>query len=436
LGRRYENHYNSLIFMSKVPIWLHESLKYDIIVTSLISMYTKGDKGADIVDHRVTEIDQVIENAISVMEDSRVQVFEICESARKELYNLGQELDAVMTETNLTIDKVDVLERNYRLARIRLTEVSRDFVRFAEYDIKSAYEKATQLQLDLMVYREKEHYLKLRRDELQKRTKSVGQSIERAEMIGSQMNVVLGYLSGDLGEVARILESAKNRQMIGLKIIIAQEDERKRIAREIHDGPAQSLANLVLRTEIAERILETNDLEAIRSELIDLKFQIRQGLGEIRKIIFNLRPMSLDDLGIVPTLRKFVQDFEESTRIRSVFETSGKERRLSSGMEAAMYRLVQEAYSNALKHAESTFVSLEMIFHADHVLIIIEDNGVGFHADLIESRMRTHAHFGLIGMKERVDLLQGNMEIESVVGQGTKIRIQVPTTIDTKGVEG
>ncbi|WP_373230772.1 sensor histidine kinase [Cohnella sp.] len=388
------------------------------------------------MDYRVNEIDQVIQNAISVMEDSKIQVFEICESARKELQTLGQELEVVLKETTDTIDKVDHLERDYRLARIRLTEVSRDFVRFSEIDIKSAYEKATQLQLDLMVYREKENYLKARRDDLQKRVKNVSLSIERAETIGSQMNVVLQYLSGDLNQVTRILESAKNRQLIGLKIILAQEDERKRIAREIHDGPAQSLANLVLRTELAERMLETKDMEVIRSELIDLKGQIRSGLGEIRKIIFNLRPMALDDLGLVPTLRKFVQDFEENTRIRSKFETSGKERRLSSAMEAAMFRMVQEAYSNALKHAQPTYVKVEITFLENEVHLFIEDNGIGFHTDLVESRVRTHSHFGLIGMRERVDLLQGNLEIESVAGQGTKIRIQVPTNRDMKGDEG
>jgi two-component system sensor histidine kinase DegS len=378
------------------------------------------------MDFRVEQIDRVIQNAISVMEDSKVQVFEICEVARRELLSLNQELEQVLQDTTDTIEKVDRFERDYRLARIRLTEVSRDFIRFNEQDIKSAYEKATQLQLDLMVYREKEHYLKSRRDELQKRAKNVEVSIERADTINLQMSVVLDYLSGDLTQVTRILESAKNRQLIGLKIILAQEDERKRIAREIHDGPAQSLANLVLRTEIAERMLDTGDLKVIRAELIDLKKQIRIGLEEIRKIIFNLRPMALDDLGLVPTLRKFVQDFEEKTRIRAVFETSGKEKRLPSAMEAAMFRLVQEAYNNALKHARPTFVSLEITFTEHTIQLLVADNGIGFHVDVVQSRAKTHTHFGLIGMQERVELLQGEIEIESVVGQGTKIKIHVP----------
>jgi two-component system sensor histidine kinase DegS len=378
------------------------------------------------LEYRVENIDQVIQNAISVMEDSKVQVFEICEAARRELLSLTTELEKVLQETSETIDKVDRLELDYRLSRIRLTEVSRDFVRYSESDIKSAYEKASQLQLDLMVYREKENYLRARRDELQHRVRNVEQSIERADTINLQMSVVLDYLSGDLNEVTRILESAKNRQMIGLKIILAQEDERKRIAREIHDGPAQSLANLVLRTEIAERILDTKDLKLIRKELIDLKSQTRFGLEELRKIIFNLRPMALDDLGLVPTLRKFVQDFEEKTRIRAVFETLGKEKRLPSAMEAAMFRLVQEGYNNALKHAQPTFVSLEMTFQEETVQMVITDNGVGFQMNIIESRPKTHSQFGLIGMKERVELLQGKIDIESAVGHGTKIRINVP----------
>lgn len=378
------------------------------------------------VDYRVDQIDQVIQNAITVMEDSKVQVFEIAESARRELYALQQELERILEETTDAIDKVDKLEREYRLARMRLTEVSRDFIRYTEQDIKSAYERATQIQLDLMVFREKEHYLRARRGDIQKRVKNLEMSVERAETIGLQMNVVLDYLSGDLNQVTRILESAKNRQMIGLKIILAQEDERKRIAREIHDGPAQSLANMVLRTEIAERMLDTNDLEMIRAELIDLKKQVRAGLGEIRKIIFNLRPMALDDLGLVPTLRKFVQDFEERTRIRAVFETVGKEKRLQSAMEAAMYRLVQEAFNNALKHAAPTYMSLEMIFREKTVQMLITDNGSGFSVEQVEAKARQHSQFGLIGMRERVELLQGKIDFESTIGQGTKIKIEVP----------
>ncbi|SDS98297.1 two-component system, NarL family, sensor histidine kinase DegS [Paenibacillaceae bacterium GAS479] len=382
------------------------------------------------VDNRIVDIDRVIKNAIQVMEESKYQIYEICESARKEMLTLEQELNQVLQDTVQTIDKVDKLEMEYRLARIRLTEVSRDFVRYKEEDIKNAYEKATHLQLDLMVYREKETYLRARRDDLQKRVKNVESSVERAETIHSQINVVLEYLAGDLTQVTRILESAKNRQLIGLKIILAQEEERKRIAREIHDGPAQSLANLVLRTEIAERMLVKQEFQMVQHELIDLKAQVRSGLEEIRKIIFNLRPMALDDLGLVPTLRKYVQDFEEKTRIHTVFETIGREIRLPSAMEAGIYRMVQEAFTNALKHASASFVSLELTYQSQMAKIVVQDNGIGFDAELIQARAQINSHFGLMGMRERVELLEGRFELESANGQGTKITIHIPTGVD------
>lgn len=383
-----------------------------------------------IVDVRINDIDSIIKNAISVMEQSRYQIFAIAESARQELLSLRQELERVKKETSETIDKVDELEREFRRARMRLVEVSKDFIRYKEADIKSAYEKATRIQLDLLMYREKEYYLKARRDELQQRIKTVEVSVERAETISSQINVVLEYLSGDLNQVTRILESAKNRQLIGLKIILAQEEERKRMAREIHDGPAQSLANLVLRTEIAERMLVKQEFQLVQEELMELKSQVRSGLEEIRKIIFNLRPMALDDLGLVPTLRKFVQDFEEKTKIRAVFETSGRELRMPSAMEAAVYRLVQEAFSNALKHASPTYVSLEMTFFLKRILIVIQDNGVGFDVEQTMARSKTSSHYGLIGMHERVELLNGKIDIESARGQGTKITISIPVSTD------
>lgn len=384
------------------------------------------------MDHLTVDINRVIKNATVVMEDSKYQIYEICESARTELESLEQELEHVLQETMKTIDKVDQLEQDYRRARVRLTEVSRDFVRYKEEDIKAAYEKATQIQLDLMVYREKESYLKARRDDLQKRVRNVENSIERAETIASQINVVLEYLAGDLNQVTRIVESAKTRQLLGLKIILAQEDERKRIAREIHDGPAQSLANIVLRTEIAERMLIKQEFVMVQEELIDLKVQVRTGLEEIRQIIFNLRPMALDDLGLVPTLRKFTQDFEEKTKIRTVFELVGKETRMPSAMEAAIFRLVQEAFTNAYKHASASHVLLEINFQPHQISLVIQDNGVGFLSEKIEQDASRNAHFGLVGMRERIELIEGRMDIDSKPGQGTKIMIDIPTAESRK----
>lgn len=385
------------------------------------------------VEFQADAIDRVIKNTIDVMESSKYQIFEIMHVARDELVALTKELQRVMEETDETLQKVDKLELQYHRSRIRLTEVSRDFVRYSEKDIRIAYEKATELQLELMMTREREIYLRSRRDELQLRVRSVENSVERAESIGSQMSVVIDYLAGEMGQVTRIVETAKNRQLIGLKIILAQEEERKRIAREIHDGPAQMLANLVLRTEIVERMLVKQEFGLVQDEIIDLKGQVRYSLEEMRKVIFNLRPMALDDLGLIPTLRKYVHDFEEKTQIRTTFETRGKEHRLSSAMEAAVYRLVQEGLTNAAKHAYPSYVLVEITYQAQLIKIVVKDNGLGFNVKKV-SEQGSRESFGLVGMRERVELLEGRMEIESAENQGTTIVIHIPTNVE-KGKE-
>ncbi len=378
---------------------------------------------------RVESIDRVIKNATEVMESSKYQIFEISEAARKELLALQLELEQVIQETQRTIEKVDKLELDYKRARIRLVDVSRDFQRFKEKDIRDAYENATQLQLELTIYREKETMLKERRNELQQRIRNGERTIERADIVGSQINVVLEYLSGDLSQVTRIVESAKNRQLLGLKIILAQEEERKRVARELHDGPAQSLANLVLRAEIAERMLSKQEYGSVKEELGDLKSQIRTELEEVRKIMFNLRPMALDDLGLIPTLRKYTQDFEEKTLVRTKFDLIGKEQRLPSAMEVAIYRLVQEAFSNVFKHARASFVSLAVTFQKQMVKIVIQDNGAGFRTEMLEGLLKQRSNFGIVGMKERVELLEGRFELESELGAGTKVSMLIPVNI-------
>ncbi|WP_141335949.1 sensor histidine kinase [Paenibacillus sp. tmac-D7] len=381
---------------------------------------------------QVDVFDRVIKNAINVMENSKYQVFEICESVRAEREALNNELQLVIEETKKMIDTVDRFEVDYRRSRIRLTEVSRDFKRFNEEDIRAAYEAATQLQAQLAIHREKELHLKHRRDDLQKRIKNVDKQLERAETLVSQFGVVLEYLSGDLNQVTRILESAKNRQLLGLKIILAQEEERKRIAREIHDGLAQNMANMVLRTEITERMLAKEAYNAVRNELSDLKLSVRSGIEEVRKIIFNLRPMALDDLGLVPTLRKFVQDYEEKAKIRTKFEMVGKEIRLPSGMEVAIYRLVQETFSNVHKHAQATHVTLELTFQQQMVKLTVSDNGMGFSTENIDKKIANGTHYGLMGMRERVELLEGRMDIESTVGVGTKVSMVIPIKSDSR----
>lgn len=374
----------------------------------------------------VEDINRIIKNAIQVMENSRYQIFEISEGARAELELIRRELAYAMEEIKSTIEIVDKLEIEFKRSRNRLSEVSKDFTRYHEDDIRRAYEVATKTQLELTILREKETTLRNRRDELQIRIRNLEQTIERAEIVASQMNVVSEYLSGDLSAVTHMLETAKNRQLLGLRIIMAQEEERKRISREIHDGVAQSIANLVLRTEYAERMLAKKEYDHVQEEFRSLKSQARSGLEEVRRIIFNLRPMALDDLGLIPTLRKFVQDFEERTKIRTRFDFQGKEQRMQSALEIAVFRFVQEAFMNAFKHARASSIEMDMTISDGMMNIKICDDGIGFDMQEIQKKLSTGNHFGIIGMQERVEMLEGECKIQSAVGEGTIIYLNIP----------
>ncbi|HEY6378311.1 MAG TPA: histidine kinase, partial [Candidatus Dormibacteraeota bacterium] len=155
------------------------------------------------------------------------------------------------------------------------------------------------------------------------------------------------------------------------------EDERLRIARDMHDGPAQLLANLVLKAEIVERLLD-HDPGLVRAELTEFKAIVRIALEETRRLIFDLRPMTLDDLGLVPTLRKFLADFAERWDIPCHFQVLGAERRIDRDQEAAFFRIVQEACTNARRHALAAAIDVTLSLSPRRITATVTDDGRGF----------------------------------------------------------
>jgi signal transduction histidine kinase len=202
------------------------------------------------------------------------------------------------------------------------------------------------------------------------------------------------------------------------------EDERMRIARDMHDGPAQLLANLVLKAEIVERVFDL-DRDAAMSELADFKATVRVALEETRKLIFDLRPMTLDDLGLVPTLRKFIVDFEQRSGIRTRLNIVGAERRLPGVLEASLFRIVQEAMTNARKHSGADTIDVTVMIGPQRVVASVRDNGAGFDVATTAARAERTKHLGLISMRERAGLENGVLDITSVPGNGTQVRVSI-----------
>ncbi len=370
-------------------------------------------------------LDLILEKMIETVGTSKDEIFRIGEQCRKDYETLTEELKDVKHMVIKVIDEGDRLEGQTRFARKRLSEVSMHFKDYTEAQVRDAYEKAHQLQMDLSMNRQLEKQLRDRRDDIERRLVGVSDTIERAEHLISQITVVMNYLMSDIKQMGEMLEDAKMKQEFGLKIIEAQEEERKRLSREIHDGPAQMMANVMMRSDLIERVYKERGTDEAMIEIRNLKKMVRSALYEVRRIIYDLRPMALDDLGLVPTLKKYLQTTEEYHKQTKIsFMNIGKEIRLPSQYEVALFRLIQEAVQNAIKHAESNEIAVKLEINKMRVAVVIKDDGKGF--DINEKKAQS---FGIIGMRERVELLEGQLSIDSHIGKGTIVIIQIPLNL-------
>ncbi len=209
------------------------------------------------------------------------------------------------------------------------------------------------------------------------------------------------------------------------RVIKAQEEERRRVARDIHDGPAQMIANAILQLEIVERLTAEDPSRAL-GEIKDLRKTITESLREIRRIIFDLRPMILDDLGLAPALRRYITDFTSRHGLPVEMNVLGKETRLDPIIELALFRIVQEALHNARKHALASKVVVTLGYGVSAVGASIEDNGKGFDLSTISRGVGKSEKLGIAGMKERAKLLGGSLDIDTAPGRGTKLTVRIP----------
>ncbi len=369
-------------------------------------------------------LDDILEKVVKTADESKHEISKISQQSRKEYEEILEEVERTKQAVREIIDEEERLEKEVKKARAHLVKVSREFTVYTEDEIRSAYEYAHDLQVKLAMTRQKEEQLRKRRDELERRIRNVQKTIERAERLVSQVTVVINYLTGDLQSISELLKDAKEKQEFGLKILEAQEEERKRLSREIHDGPAQMLANVLMRSDMIEKIYKERGIKEALKEIKLLKKTIRDTLYEVRHIIYDLRPMALDDLGLIPTLKKYLQTMEEyytMTGVRIPFIHLGEEKRLNPKMEVALFRLIQESVQNSLKHAKPTEIQVKLEMMDNRVTVVVKDDGIGF-----DPEVKKENSFGIRGMKERVELLDGKITIRSEKQKGTKVIISVP----------
>lgn len=368
-------------------------------------------------------LDDIIDEMVEVVHHSKDEIYNITEHARDEYETLTEKIAQLREEIDEIITDSDLLERKERVARQRLATVSENFSMYSEKEIQHVYEEAHNLQIEYRMKQEREQSLRKERDEIERRLRAIEETIERAESLVGKVSVVLNYLTDDFKEITSILEDAKEKQLFGLKIIEAQEEERRRISREIHDGPAQMLANVLIRADLVDRTYRERSPEEALVEIQSMRKMVRQSLYEVRRIIYDLRPMALDDLGLVPTIRKYLQTVSDYHNIAIHFQEQSSQERLKEKYEVAVFRLTQEAVQNAIKHAQANQIDVKMMVANNRVNVSVKDDGKGFTV-----AERKSQSFGLIGMRERVDMLDGTMEITSEPGKGTHVFINIPLT--------
>ena len=210
-------------------------------------------------------------------------------------------------------------------------------------------------------------------------------------------------------------------------IISAQEEERKRISRELHDESGQTLIAAIMKVESIENLVPAKE-SALREKIQGVKSMIARTLEDIRRLTHDLRPMALDDLGLASAMRTYVKNRLEAIGIQVQFESKGlsASRRLSPAIETALFRIIQEATNNIVKHADAHKVSIQLSIENETIRATIEDDGKGFEPDSVFSQGSSRQSLGLLGIKERVALLGGTFSIRSQRHQGTRMVVEIP----------
>ena len=381
---------------------------------------------------------RLLTNTINTIEDNKTQIFDIYENMRTEVEETRRRLAELKERVGETIERVDGLAEDERRARLRLAEVSEKFTEYTEDEIRKTYEAVSIIQINLAIEREKEQSLRVERDKLEIRLRYLFTVVERAEHMALSIGSVLSYLSTQVSGVIWKIEAVQKDKFVGARIIKATEEERYRISRELHDGPAQDLANALFTTTITERLMDQDMAEA-KKTLVELREEIRGCLTGVRQIIFDMRPMALDDLGLPQAVEQLVRLFGERGKLRGTFSLEGTYYALPKHVEIAIFRIVQEALNNVVHHAKTDKVRVRMHYTDQALTVLIADDGVGFDPnrrveepedaddalDMETQRRQRGRHFGMIGMEERAKIIGAAIQILSEPGKGTKVHLRV-----------
>ena len=336
-------------------------------------------------------------------EDARITLKEELRGALEQASLELKEVTLMLEQSQVEVSRL--AQRNAS-ATTHLQQVYTQFDILPRADIRGAYESAMEAQQRLFLMRGQLEKMQSDQVHLDRFITAIEQSLRLVEETSSP---------------ATSTRSPSARAEVLEMLIGVQETERQRLSRQMHDGPAQALSNFILQTEIAMRLFDTDKAKA-REELSDLKNTATTAFQKVRDFIFELRPMMLDDLGLFPTVERYVAAYKEQSPVDVSLVLTGAERRLESFLEVMIFRAMQELLSTAVNRNQATQVKLQVDSADSFVRVVVEDNGRGFDPDILDNE----EGMGINLIRERVEMLGGQFNIESQPGQGTYIYFQVP----------
>ncbi len=371
-------------------------------------------------------LEEILQRTRQALEEGRSQVFEVAEAAQEECTRTEVVLQTVQSEMEHAIVEVEELTRRFAVVRVELLRSNRDYEQYSEAEKQRIYEEAEQIRTALAAARERERLLRVRRDNLQQTLAKLREIAAKAERLVSQVGMAMTYLSGSLLDVNKQLEHMHMREQAGQEMLLGQEIERKRMAGALHDGPVQNLAHLVVQLEICERLYEAGREAEAREKFQGLKKIAQGAMADLRRIIYDLNPMTLDDLGLVLTINNYLDNLAKQSGIETRFVLLGRERRLEPQLEMAVFRIVQEAVNNCLKHARASELEVTLEYTRHHISVAVKDDGIGFDAASVQEKLKSGKHFGLLNMQSRANVLGGSLQFHGEEGKGARVLVTIP----------
>ncbi len=379
----------------------------------------------DVMSEEINSINNILSVVIDDIHNGKEKIFNIAESLKSEYEKQIIELGDVEDQISILIKEVDRLEKIDKSMREKLAKASMNF-QIKEDDVRIIYEEALNIRVEYITMQKEEKRLQGRRESLQRSIKNHFNNIKEADSVIEQVNVALSYLKGD---VYKNIESVEENSKIAyaIRFVEAQEKERNRIARDIHDGPAQYLASTMMRIDFCKMLLNKN-LEEGLNELEDLKSNVRKTLKEVRGIIFDLKPPFLNGITLEAAIEDLKEAFLEEASTNLAVEIRSNGHPVDYVVEVAVYRIIQEILNNIKKHSKAENSEVRLEVGQENIYLNIKDNGRGFDVDeYLKSARKNTKNYGITGIYDRVDELGGTIEIKSLLDKGTEYKIKLPT---------